>query len=231
MTDIALCNVDVDNIGKLLSDKERDLLWSSIKEPQDVKYYKRLGEINSYFLLFKDKLTIQNYKLKATHALSLSAAQSFGANFKNAELINDLLDIYPDKKSRDIALKKTVDEIKKWGGKMYQEKGYPGYIEIELSSYFEEIKKYVELVNVLSKQTKELIILFKKILSTDLPLQPYKDWLKEEEGTLKKTLETSHGLSSVITSYPADYPKIIPYEDIEVIITDEDYENFKGANL
>lgn len=231
MTDIALCNVDIDNIGKLLSDKERDELWRSIKDPKDIKYYNSLRDANSSFIYFKDKLTIENYKLKATHGVLTSAISTFIANFKNAEIINDLLEIYPDKKSREIALKTAIDRTKSWGGKMYQEKGYPGYIEIDLSNYFEQVKEYVKLVNTLSKQAKEIITLFKKILSTDLPLQPYKDWLKEEEDTLKKTIETSHKMTSVITSYPAHYPKIIPYEEIEVVVTEEDLQNFKGADL
>jgi hypothetical protein len=63
MTDIALVNVDWNNLNyeikgkelnikgtKLLSEKERELLWSSIKDPKDVKYYNDLRTWNGAFL-------------------------------------------------------------------------------------------------------------------------------------------------------------------------------------
>ena len=232
MTDIALCNVDISNIGKLLSDKERELLWSSIKEPQDVKYYKGLTDANASFLLFKDKLTIQNYKLKVTEGLLIAVATNAMANHINGELVNDLLEIYPDKKSRDLALKTIVGVTKVWGGKIYQEKGKPAFIEIDINKYYEDAKKYVELINTFSKQAKEIVLLFKKILSKDLPLQPYKDWLKEEEDTLKKTLLNVYNITTGIDGYSSGgHTPVIKYEDIEVVITDEDLEDFKGAGL
>lgn len=232
MTDIALCNVDVSNIGKLLSDKERELLWSSIKEPQDVKYYKSLTDANASFLLFKDKLTIQNYKLKVTQGLLITVAEKGMANSINGELVNDLLELYPDKKSRDKAHKLALEKTKDWGGKIYQEKGYPAYIDIDINKYYEDAKKYVELINAFSRQAKEMVLLFKRILSKDLPLQPYKDWLREEEDTLKKTIATVYDITTGIDGYSSGgYTPVIKYEDIDVVITDEDIEDFKGAGL
>ena len=67
MTDIALGNIDWGHFNiefdnkelnikgtKLLTNKESDLLWSSIKDPKDIKYYEDLRLWNKAFLMFKD---------------------------------------------------------------------------------------------------------------------------------------------------------------------------------
>ena len=106
ITDIALCNVDLNNIKftyidgemdikgtPLLTVKESDLLWSSIKDPKDVEYYNELRKWNQAFLLFKEKLTIVNVKLLAVMLHLSKEFDWFNANSNNAKLIKHLLDI------------------------------------------------------------------------------------------------------------------------------------------
>ena len=119
-----------------------------------------------------------------------SKFQQSYANDNNALLINDLLDIYPDKKSRDRALKKILEhtnDLEDWEGISYKYKKAT-YIRIDSDEYTKKLKESIKTVNALSKKSKDYIYTFKVILSKNLPLQPYKDWLKLEEGRLTRTL-------------------------------------------
>ena len=66
MTDSAYRNIEFayNEEGGLLSDKERDIIWSSIKDPQDIKYYEDLRTKNKAFLLFQSRVTIAKLHIK-----------------------------------------------------------------------------------------------------------------------------------------------------------------------
>ena len=243
LTEMALFNVEINTFtlevkkeglsikSPILTEKERDLLWSSIKEPKDIEYYEKLRTLNKVFLYFKDKLSIENMRLRAYFFFLLSFVSNQVAREDNAEVINDLLNLYPDKKSREVAYKLALEKTKVWGGQTYQEKGYPKYIEIEERHYLNFISPHIEEVNKTAKGAKELIGMFKHILSKELPLQPYKDWVKKEEDI---TIDTINQIYNIFTGGESGEPgslKILKYDEIETEITQEDIEDFKNSVL
>ena len=245
MTDIALLNVDWDSLdyeikGKgaskevnikgtsLLTVKERQLLWSSIKEPKDIKYYNELIKFNQSFLLFKDKFSIDLMKLYALFSMILVSHESKIRREENRDIVNDILDLIPDKTTREKALNKAIELTKGEGGRAYQEKGHPKYLDIDSSLWWTEIKKPTEAAIETAKTCKLYVLMFNTILANNLPLKPYKDWVKFQEKKLKDVI-TSIYEYTVLEDCPPDFPKIELYEEIEATITDEDVEDFKKA--
>lgn len=243
MTDIALVNVDWNNLdyeikGKelnikgtnLLSEKERELLWSSIKDPKDVKYYNDLRTWNGAFLMFKEKFSIDLMKLQAIYYLiSVSNGEEIERS-KCRDVVNEILDLIPDKKTREKALNKAIELTKGDGGREYQEKGYPKYLDIDRSLWWTEIRRPTEIAIATAKGCKEYILMFKTVLANNLPLKPYKDWVEAQEKHLK-TLITAIYETTILEDTPPDFPKIELYEEIEAQITEEDVEDFKSSGL
>ncbi len=243
MTDIALLNVDFNNLdyeikgedfnikgSKLLSKKERDLLWSSIKEPKDIEYYNELRTWNGAFLMFKDRLSIDLMRLKAI----AFAINGFNIEeIKRAEgrdLVNEILDLIPDKKTREKVLNKAIELTKRDGGRQYQEKGHPKYLDIDRSIWWTDIKSPTETAIEAAKSCKLYIEMFKRILTNHLPLKPYKDWVEAQEKHLNKLITAIHEIT-ILEDTPTDFPKIELYQEIMVDITDEDIEDFKNAGI
>lgn len=243
MTDIALVNIDWNNLDyeikgkelnikgtKLLSDKERELLWSSIKEPKDVKYYNDLRTWNGAFLMFKEKFSIDLMKLQAIfYLISVSNGEEIERS-KCRDVVNEILDLIPDKKTREKALNKAIELTKGDGGREYQEKGYPKYLDIDRSLWWTEIRRPTEIAIATAKSCKEFIVMFKTVLTNNLPLKPYKDWVEAQEKRLK-TLITAIYETTILEDTPPDFPKIELYEEIEAQITEEDVEDFKSSGL
>lgn len=243
MTDIALVNVDWNNLDyeikgkelnikgtKLLSEKERELLWSSIKDPKDIKYYNDLRTWNGAFLIFKEKFSTDLMKLQAIYYLILVSNGEEIERSKCRDVVNEILDLIPDKKTREKALNKAIELTKGDGGREYQEKGYPKYLDIDRSLWWTEIRKPTEIAIAAAKSCKEYIIIFKTVLTNNLPLKPYKDWVEAQEKHLK-TLITAIYETTILEDTPPDFPKIELYEEIEAQITEEDVEDFKGSGL
>lgn len=243
MTDIALLNVDWNNLDyeikgkelnikgtKLLSDKERELLWSSIKDPKDVKYYNDLRTWNGAFLMFKDRFSIDLMRLRALfYLISVSNSEEI-KRAESRDLVNEILDLIPDKKTRDKALKKAIELTKGDGGREYQEKGYPKYLGIDRSLYWREIEKPTETSIATAKSCKEYIVMFKHILANSLPLKPYKDWVEAQEKHLKTVISAIHD-TTILEDTPTDFPKIELYQDIVAEVTEEDIEDFKNSGI
>ena len=243
MTEIALVNIDWNNLDyeikgkelnikgtKLLSDKERELLWSSIKEPKDVKYYNDLRTWNGAFLMFKEKFSIDLMKLQAIfYLISVSNGEEIERS-KCRDVVNEILDLIPDKKTREKALNKAIELTKGDGGREYQEKGYPKYLDIDRSLWWTEIRRPTEIAIATAKSCKEFIVMFKTVLTNNLPLKPYKDWVEAQEKRLK-TLITAIYETTILEDTPPDFPKIELYEEIEAQITEEDVEDFKSSGL
>ena len=241
MTDIALLNVDWNNLDyeikgmdlnikgtKLLSEKERELLWSSIKDPKDVKYYNELRTWNGAFVMFKDRFSIDLMRLRAIfYLISVSNGEEM-MRAKSRDLVNEILDLIPDKKTREKALNKAIELTKGDGGREHQEKGYPKYLDIGRSMWWAEIRKPTEMAISTAKSCKEYIVMFKRILANNLPLKPYKDWVEAQEKHLKTLITALHD-TTILEDTPTDFPKIELYQEIVAEITEEDIEDFKNA--
>ena len=243
MTDIALVNTDWDNLDfeirgkelnikgtKLLSDKERELLWSSIKDPKDVKYYNDLRTWNGAFLMFKDRFSIDLMKLQAIYYLISVSSEAETRRSECKDLVNDILDLIPDKKTREKALNKAIQLTKGDGGRKYQEKGVPKYLDIDRSLWWTEIERRTEMAIATAKGCKEYIVMFKTVLTNHLPLKPYKDWVEAQEKKLKTLITAIHD-TTILEDTPPDFPKIEPYEEIKAQITEGDVEDFKSSAI
>jgi hypothetical protein len=241
MTDIALLNVDWNNLdyeikGKdvhikgtnLLSEKERELLWSSIKDPKDIKYYNELRTWNEAFLMFKDRFSIDLMRLRAVFYLISVSNGEERERSKSRDLVNELLDLYPDKKTREKALNKAIELTKGDRGREYQEKGHPKYLDIDRSMWWAEIRRPTEIAIATAKSCKEYVVMFKTILANKLPLKPYKDWVEAQEKHLKTLIIALHD-TTILEDTPTDFPKIELYQEIVAEITEEDIEDFKTA--
>jgi hypothetical protein len=243
MTEIALVNVDWENLDyeirgkeldikgtKLLSNKESELLFNSIKDPKDIKYYNELRNWNAAFLLFKDKLSTELANLRAVYFfISVSYAEEIKRN-ESTDIVNEILDLIPDKKTREKVLNKAVELTKEDGGEIYQEKGSPKYLDISSSLFWRDIKQPTQTAIKKAKSCKMYVTMFKTILENNLPLKPYKDWVDEQEKTLKQLTKAIYDMT-VLEDTPPDFPIIERYEEIEAIITDEDIEDFKSSGL
>ncbi len=241
MTDIALVNVDWNNLDyeingkdvhikgtKLLSERERELLWSSIKDPKDVKYYNELRTWNGAFLMFKDRFSIDLIKLQAIfYLISVSTGEEIERS-KSRDLVNEILDLIPDKKTREKALNIAIERTKGDGGREYQEKGSPKYLDIDRSMFWYEIRKPTEIAIATAKSCKEYVVMFKTILDNNLPLKPYRDWVEAQEKYLKTLITALHN-TTILKDTPTDFPKIELYQEIVAEITEEDIEDFKNA--
>jgi hypothetical protein len=244
MTDIALLNLNSYQYATrtasgevvlgtaLLTERERDLCYQSIKEKKDIDYYNRLRTYNQAFLYLKDKLPIKIWSIY-TWAMSLGMLVSEAiANAEATDTINDLLDLYPDKKSREEAHKVALKYIKERGGDTYKEKGSPAYIQLDFNSITDNRDHLIKTINSLGVAAKEDIVMFKYILSKELPIEPYKDWVKKEEQRLIQAIEIARqSVREISELSTTPLSSITPYNDIEAEITEEDKEDFKNAGL
>lgn len=241
MTDIALLNVDWNNLDyelkgkdlnikgtKLLSNKERELIWSSIKDPKDIKYYNELRTWNRSFLMFKDKFSIDLMKLQALFYLINVSSSEIRERNKCRYLVNEILDLIDEDTTRERALNKAIELTKEDGGKEYQEKGCYKYLDIDGSLFWAEIRKPTKTAIATAKHCKEYIVMFRTFLAFHLPLKPYRDWVKAQEKHLSNLITAIYE-TTVNEDTPPDFPKIERYEVIEAQITDEDIEDFMNA--
>lgn len=238
---------------QVLTDKERDLIFNSVKDPKDIKYWGELRTWNRAFLMFKPTISNHRYNFKYLTA-QLSKYVVINLLHKNyEEAINDILDVVEDKKLREIMVKKALESLEVVKAKRYQEKGFLPFIEIRETNTETNTRELVELINEKIKEAKEFIEAIKQFLNKQLPLQPYKQFVKEEEEMIKAELKECRELIESFFLLPEglqpdqdkdfieiaeklNLPDILRYkidlwEDIEVEITEEDIEDIKNAGI
>ena len=116
-------------------------------------------------------------------------------------------------------------------GITYQEPNYPPYLDIDKAEDTKKATVKAELINKEAQGLKELIYLLKKVLSKDLPLQPYKDWIKKEEAEVVMYLAQANTITKGEHKLFSDI-EIKKYEDIVVEhTTAEDIADFKNTGL
>lgn len=237
-TDIALSNLDDNHLDyeingkefnikgtKLLTSKQRDILYNSVKEPKDIEYYGELRRWNQAFLIFKEKFSLDLMKMRALcFAIKAEYESKVVERDEYTELVNELLDLYPDKASREKALKKALALTKDKGAKIYQEKGYAKYLDYEEALYWDAIKSTTQTAIYTAKSCKDYIEMFELVLSLHLPLKPYRDWVAEQKKQLKLVISIIGDLT--VDGAPKGFPMIFPYEEIPVNINPEDVEDF-----
>jgi len=166
---------------KILTDKERDIIFNSIKEPKDIKYWEELRTWNKAFLMFKPQIKTYRYRFTYLYSLISNYANQRILHKTYEEAINDILSVVEEKKLREKLAKTAITSLKQFNTKIYQEKGFLPFIETPLANSDFKVSIVVEMINEEAKETKEYINTINVFLSKQLPLQPYKIFVKEEE--------------------------------------------------
>lgn len=235
---------------KILTDKERDLIFNSIKEPKDIRYWENLRICNKAFLMFKPIITTytKNFAYLTAQLSKYTVVDLLHEGYENA--INDILEVVEDKKLREKLVETALNSLNMFDAIRYQEEGFLPFIEIPEDNINGEVWLLIEVLNKKIKEAKEYIEGIRIFLNKYLPLQPYKEFLKDAEDkikaevekcrelieifTLGKTIETPLDKAIEVTpgsELPDERFNILRWEDVEVEVTDEDIEDIKRAGL
>lgn len=235
---------------KILTDKERDLIFNSIKEPKDVKYWEELRTWNKAFLLFKPTISTysKNFDYLTAQLSKYAVVNLLHKGYEEA--INDILEVVEDKKLREKLVETALNSLNMFDAIRYQEEGFLPFIEIPEANINGKVWLLIELLNEKIKEAKEYIKGIESFLNKFLPLQPYKQFLKENEDkiqaniqecrelveafTLGRTIETPLDKAIEVTpgsELPDERFNILRWEDVGVEVTDEDIEDIKRAGL
>ena len=241
----------LDRPEKILTDRERDIIFNSIKEPKDIKYYKELRAWNKAFLMFKPTITtyVKNFDLLTSQLSKYTVVRILHKNYEDA--INDILEVVEDKKLRETLVKTALESLKQFDAKKYQEKGFLPFIEIPEANINGKVWLLVEVLNEKIKEAKEYIKGIETFLNKHLPLQPYKQFLREEEDKIKANIQECRTLIEAFTLgrtvendldkaievkteeelQDEERYKILNWDEVEVEVTDEDIEDIKSAGI
>jgi len=235
---------------KILTDKERDLIFNSIKEPKDVKYWEELRTWNKAFLMFKPSITTytKNFDYLTAQLSKYAVVNLLHKGYEDA--INDILEVVEDEELREKLVETALNSLNMFDAIRYQEEGFLPFIEIPEANIIGNVWLLIEVLNEKIKEAKEYIEGIRIFLNKSLPLQPYKEFLKDAEDkikaeveecrklieifTLGKTIETPLDKAIEVTpgsELPDERFNILRWGDVEVEVTDEDIEDIKRAGL
>lgn len=244
----------LDRPKKILTDKERDIIFNSIKEPKDIKYWEELRTWNKAFLMFKPTISTysKNFDYLTAQLSKYAVVSILHQGYESA--INDILEVVEEKKLREKLVNTALQSLNVFNAKRYQEEGFLPFIEIPEATINGKVWLLLEVLNEKIKEAKEYIKGIETFLNKSLPLQPYKQFLKEEEDKIKaninecinlikcfenkQTVETPLDNAIVLKSkdkgegeLPDEKFIILNYDEVEVKVTDEDIEDIKNAGL
>jgi len=179
----------VNSPDKILTDKERDIIFNSIKEPKDIKYYGELRTWNKAFLMFKPTITTyaKNFDSLTAQLSKFTIVRLLHKIYEEA--INDILGEVGERKLRETLVKKALESLEDFSAMKYQEKGFLPFITIPDGNTDGKIWLLIEMLNEKIKEAKEYITTINKFLNKQLPLQPYKQFVKKEEDKIKANIE------------------------------------------
>lgn len=235
---------------KILTDKERDLIFNSIKEPKDIKYWEELRTWNRAFLMFKPTITTYT---KNFEYLTVQISKHVVVDLLHKiyqEAINDILEVVEDKKLRETLVNTALNSLNMFDANRYQERGFLPFIIIPEAIIDGKILLLVEVLNEKIVEAKEYIEAIRTFLNKYLPLQPYKEFLKDAEDKIKAEVEECRRLIEAFASgrtietpldkaievtpgseLPDEKFNILRWEDVEAEVEDEDIEDIKRAGL
>lgn len=226
MNDIAQANITPENPRKLTEDQDR-LILDSISTARDINYYDKLRTLNRSFIIMKPYIESQ---VEAIRVLRISLEYELRLYRKDRTILglaNEMLPDFPEeireKRAEFISERLNADVVKKQGGSPsltfdFGKHTLPG------------IGAIVTQINNKIKQAKHFIKVMETILKREIPLGPYKKWLKAQEATISGVL---FSMSSNTLKEITDYLniKLLTYDEIEVEIEEEDIEQVKQAGL
>ena len=243
-------NLRLELKDKILTDKERDLIFNSIKEPKDIKYWEELRTWNKAFLMYKPTITTytKNFDYLTAQLSKHAVVRLLHKGYEDS--INDILEVVEDKKLRETLVETALNSLQMFDAQRYQEEGFLPFIEIPEANIDGKVWLLIEILNEKIKEAKEYIEGIRTFLNEYLPLQPYKEFLKEAEDKIKGEVEECRGIIEAFTlgrtietpmdkaievtpgsELPDEKFNILRWEDIEVEVTDEDIEDIKRAGL
>ena len=219
MNDIAIFNTTYDIEKHLLTDKEHTLIYRGLKTPQDKKYYNELRTSNKGFLFYNGIARTTFERVIGYKQALLQQVLNVGYNRLYRDIINDLLDLYPEKDSREKALDLAIKQSEIF--KPYQEKGYSPYVvEDESHQDRKKLKRDIEnIVNSLEIETKGLSALhgsLKQITKEKLPLKPYRDEIEKREELCREGLQQVITMVDFLNEELGYSLKITPYDEIKL---------------
>lgn len=243
-------NLRLELKDKILTDKERDLIFNSIKEPKDIKYWEELRTWNRAFLMFKPTITTytKNFDYLTAQLSKYTVVKLLHKGYEDS--INDILEVVEDEKLRETLVETALKSLNKFDAIRYQEEGFLPFIEIPEANIDGKVGLLIEVLNEKIKEAKEYIEAIRTFLNKQLPLQPYKEFLKKAEDKIKGEIEECRGLIETFTlgrtietpldkaievtpglELPDERFSILRWEDVEVEVEDEDIEDIKRAGL
>jgi hypothetical protein len=232
----------LDTPDQILTAKEKDIIYQSIKEPKDIKYYENLRSWNKAFLMFKPNITLFTKDLSYLTAQISEKTGIALMCIAMEETINDLLEeVEVDKKLREKLVKKALESLeeKSIRAERYQEEGYLPFIQISEDNMRDAVLDLVEILNKKIKVAKEYIKTLEAFLNKNLPLQPYRDFLRKEEESIKANIGECRrfidvyflGIAIKDNVENLERFKILTWEEVEVEVVDEDIEDIKSAGI
>lgn len=235
---------------EILTDKERDLIFNSIKEPKDIKYWEELRLWNKAFLMFKPTITTytKNFEYLTAQLSKYTTVRLLHKIYEDG--INDILEVVEDEKLRETLVETALKSLNTFDAIRYQEEGFLPFIEIPEANIDGKVLLLIEILNEKIKEAKEYIESIRTFLNKYLPLQPYKEFLKEAEDKIKGEIEECRGCIEAFTlgrtietpldkaievtpglELPDEGFNILRWEEVEVEVEDEDIEDIKRAGL
>ena len=243
-------NLRLEKKDKILTDKERDIIFNSIKEPKDIKYWEELRTCNRAFLMFKPTITTytKNFDYLTAQLSKYATVRILHKGYENG--INDILEVVEDEKLRETLVETALKSLNMFDAIRYQEEGFLPFIKIPEANIDGKVLLVIEVLNEKIKEAKEYIEAIRTFLNKNLPLQPYKEFLKEAEDKIKGEIEECRGFIEAFTlgrtietpldkaievtpgsELPDESFNILRWEDVEVEVEDEDIEDIKRAGL
>jgi hypothetical protein len=196
-TDTAIVNATLGEGKRLLTKEQRESISKGVFSPKDLAYYNDLRTWNKVFLLVRPLLDKTGDKIRYLGLqLEGEIRQSF-ADYQHEDSINELLEGIEDPAKRTELAERAIKKLVKQPAKI--ERGADGlaYITIENPKRDEFVAGIVEQINVLAYAYKDLALTLKILVARHIPLKPYKDYVKTEEGLIMESLKNYHEILSI----------------------------------